>query len=771
DITSSADLNCDFSSSCRWRNASVEDNGDWLINNRYDVDTASLIIPRKLHKGFFAYTNGFMGRSIALLVSDVANCQLGGGSITYWYFKTGDESKLEVCTRQPPGSKDLISLKCYDGLTPSPVKQWIFRVLELPPLSQPFELVFRGIFYPPMDVIAVTDISYSSTLCENHNHPMQEKRESPPHLIGFHDWQHLRQSEHYQGQTMIIVSQPKTKTKTVDLQVKKNEDLPLEAVNTSVAFPKIINSPSTTILLPKTTSTAMVPTLVTTSSKTTPESLTTLTITTSTNDPLANITSLLRQAAPALSYIPVLIEILRSAEFWNPGDTKAPFQQPNLLQNTRAFGVKEGSRQAPVDSTDFRHKQGFTDQAIRDSIIPRRNILSTTIVPSLQFTSPVDLSNVKAQKSTHETVMTTIRPESTSREEHLSRDTHSRKKTSAINVNTGSQDMDIRALHRELFPRKEKYKINTTTLLKTQSHNKLVVFKRPSSTESEVAMKLTELVKYLLLESNDNFELLRQIPEIHNLTRGLDLTQVFKRGEISNNGAQQSAGGSFEREGDTAKGVEFDDRNDVEFAIAVQEPKIPFQIEHQQASNFASPTAFRQSFSEQSSPRVGVSFAPPCPVIDCTFDESTMCNYVTSVTDPRINGTLKDWEISSKAVLNSLTGIPQDFSKSGSFIYAGGKNVSPHDIYILSSKLPVELKEQARLDFFVYQAGVKGRLQVCINTINNCALNIKGSTIDIKARRWKNYHVPLASDTHAIHFVVDGLHDNYAIGLDHIQLI
>uniref|UniRef100_A0A0K0CVP5 MAM domain-containing protein n=1 Tax=Angiostrongylus cantonensis TaxID=6313 RepID=A0A0K0CVP5_ANGCA len=349
DITSSADLNCDFSSSCRWRNASVEDN-----------------------EGFFAYTNGFMGRSIALLVSDVANCQLGGGSITYWYFKTGDESKLEVCTRQPPGSKDLISLKCYDGLTPSPVKQWIFRVLELPPLSQPFELVFRGIFYPPIDVIAVTDISYSSTLC------------------------------------------------------------------------------------------------------------------------------------------------------------------------------------------------------------------------------------------------------------------------------------------------------------------------------------------------------------------------------------------------------------DVEFAIAVQEPKIPFQIEHQQASNFASPTAFRQSFSEQSSPRVGVSFAPPCPVIDCTFDESTMCNYVTSVTDPRINGTLKDWEISSKAVLNSLTGIPQDFSKSGSFIYAGGKNVSPHDIYILSSKLPVELKEQARLDFFVYQAG---RLQVCINTINNCALNIKGSTIDIKARRWKNYHVPLASDTHAIHFVVDGLHDNYAIGLDHIQLI
>ncbi|VDM51867.1 unnamed protein product [Angiostrongylus costaricensis] len=650
-----------------------------------------------VHEGFFAYTNGFMGRSIALLVSDVANCQLGGGSITYWYFKTGDESKLEV-------------------------------------------------------------------LSENHSHQMQEKRRSPPHRIGFYDWQHLRQSEHYHGQTMIIVSQPKTKTKTVDLQVKKNEDLPLEAVNTSVAFPKIINSPLTTTLPPKTkTSTAMVPTLVTTSSNTTPELLTTSIIPASTNDPLANITSLLRQTAPALFYIPVLIEILRSAELWNPGDIKAPFRQPNLLQNSHAFGVKEELRHTPVDFNDFRQKQGFTDLAIKNPIIPTRNILSTTIAP-LQFTSPVDLSFLKARKNTYEIAMTTMKPEPTSREKYLSRNTHSRKKTIAINVKTGSQDMAIRALHRELFQRKEKYEINTTTPIKTRSHNKLVVFKRPSSTESEVAMKLTELVKYLPLESSDNFELLQQIPEIYNLTRGLDLTQVSKRGGISKLRNQ-----FLKRLMHPTKGISF--YNTSISQTTSTDPKIPFQIEHQRALNFAAPTAFRESFSEQSSPRVGVSFAPLCPMIDCSFDKSTMCNYVTSVTDPRINGTLKDWEISTKAVLNSLTGIPQDFSKSGSFIYAGGKNVSPHDVYILSSKLPVEIKEQARLNFFVYQAGVKGRLQVCINTINNCALNIKGSTIDIKARRWKNYHVPLAPDTHAIHFVVDGLHDNYAIGLDQIQLL
>ncbi|VDM69292.1 unnamed protein product [Strongylus vulgaris] len=201
------------------------------------------------------------------------------------------------------------------------------------------------------------------------------------------------------------------------------------------------------------------------------------------------------------------------------------------------------------------------------------------------------------------------------------------------------------------------------------------------------------------------------------------------------------------------------------------------------ALNFAAPTAERSSAIEQSSPRIGAAFTPACPLVDCTFDDNvgihilsvfkTFCNYVTSATtlSSAVNGSLKDWQISSDAILNSLTGIPYDLSKTGSYIYAGGTSVSFLDTYILSTKLPFEIKEPSRLDFFVYQAGIKGRLQVCINTINECALNIKGGTIDVKARRWKNYHIPLTSSTHVVHFVVDGLQDNYAIGLDHIQLL
>ncbi|KIH59308.1 hypothetical protein ANCDUO_10463 [Ancylostoma duodenale] len=250
--------------------------------------------------------------------------------------------------------------------------------------------------------------------------------------------------------------------------------------------------------------------------------------------------------------------------------------------------------------------------------------------------------------------------------------------------------------------------------------------------------------------------------------------------EISNSGADQGAGGTFGAEDGSSKLVGFSEGNDVEFTTFNQQSSpfndelspVPHRDSPRRALNFAAPTADRSSTTEQSSPRVGAAFTPACSLIDCTFDDNTLCNYVTSSTEHNtVNGTLRDWAISSKAVLNSLTGIPHDLSKTGSFIYAGGTSVSLQDTYILSTKLPFEIKEPSRLDFFVFQAGVKGRLQVCINTITNCALSIKGGTIDVKARRWKNYYVPLTPSAHVVHFLADALQDNYVIGLDHIQLL
>lgn len=369
-------------------------------------------------------------------------------------------------------------------------------------------------------------------LSENHSHHMQQKQQSPPHLIGYHDWQHIRKSKQYQGQTMIIVSQPETENKTIEVEVKKKYLL-LEAANTSTALPKT-NIPSSPIIsIPKTIDVNIIgSTLATTSKKTISELFTTSLTPVSTIDPLANITSFLRHTAPILSYIPDLVKILQSSELWNRNRPVASLQQSNLFHDIRAFGVKQ-ELHVPTHRADIRQKQGHTDHA-KDSNVLWGNYQITTGAP-LQFTSSLDPSFVKLRKNTYEITMTTARPDSIPYVYPLllPQNEDFTKETTAMNDNRQSQEADIRVLHRELFQRKEEHKINTTCTTKAPIRNKLIVFERPSSSEKEVAKKLTELVKYLALGSSNDLKLLQKIPEIDNLTRGLDLTQVLEPGGTS----------------------------------------------------------------------------------------------------------------------------------------------------------------------------------------------------------------------------------------------
>ena len=55
--------------------------------------------------------------------------------------------------------------RCYDGVSATFGKQWIFRAVELPPIAQPFEIVFKTFYNPPTDVIALDNIVFESTLC------------------------------------------------------------------------------------------------------------------------------------------------------------------------------------------------------------------------------------------------------------------------------------------------------------------------------------------------------------------------------------------------------------------------------------------------------------------------------------------------------------------------------------------------------------------------------------------------------------------------------
>ncbi|KAK5975367.1 hypothetical protein GCK32_005231 [Trichostrongylus colubriformis] len=875
EISSSADLNCDFSTICHWRNASgMEDNGEWVVSNRYEGDPQHLITTRREDDGYFAYTSGFMGRTTALLVSEVVSCQLGGGNIKYWYFKTGIESQLEVCIRQPPGSKDITAFKCYDGLSPNYIQQWIFRVIELPPMSQPFELIFRGTFYPPMDVIALTEIDYSSTLCDDHNHRIRQKRMTP-HLIGFHDWQQIRNSDRYKGETMIVVAQ--TTANETSLESSHENSGLLEQLNVTnmatTAMPFSVTF-STQELSTTTTTTATTSTpSATTAISTELESFFTTTPTTgSTTDPMENFMRLLKQTVPVLPYIPILMRSLQP-DATNPvgsngvfGQVPSPdatssvgsngiFGQAPSPAGSQVFGVSQDTRRSPpVNASHFYNtdpvsppepqpEPSLIELAKKFGLLGEEDMLTT--VPPLSFTLPPlaeTTTDVSSMRNIFGMAMTTDRPDTLPTiypPNLMSADTQKRTMSpSQANMAepAGRKTETPRKLHNRIFRGKEKQRILTTSTTSTTEKptEELVVFKKPTKMESEVATKLTELTKYLPKGATDELKLLREIPDIEGLTRGMDLSLVSKPGgfaklkkqfverlmrrtiglpveeanhsmpppispfrimlgifprrpyiniqscilrmnlEISNSGAEQSAGGSFASDDVTgSKLVGFSEGNDVEFVQFANDLKVT--TPHgppQRALNFAAPTASREDSTEQRSPRVGAAFTPSCPLVDCTFNDKTFCNYVTSVSDHNTsNGSLREWSIASNAVLNSLTGVPHDLSKTGSFIYAGGTTVSPEDTFILSTKLPVELKEAARLDFFVYQAGIKGRLQVCLNTVNNCALNIKGSTIDNKARRWKNYHVPLSTTTHAIHFVADELQDNYAIGLDHIQLL
>lgn len=41
----------------------------------------------------------------------------------------------------------------------------------------------------------------------------------------------------------------------------------------------------------------------------------------------------------------------------------------------------------------------------------------------------------------------------------------------------------------------------------------------------------------------------------------------------------------------------------------------------------------------------------------------------------------------------------------------------------------------------------------------------------MNSQKWKNYYFELNPGQHVLHFVVEGLYNNYVIGLDNIQLL
>ncbi|VDK83290.1 unnamed protein product [Litomosoides sigmodontis] len=167
-VNTSADLNCSFESACQWRNDTAGgDSGDFFVASDIRVGDRFNIIPLKNNSDeVFAYTYGpFDGMQKATLISNTISCQLGGGTLTFWYYRTGELSTLEVCVQQPPGSLSIVDLRCFPVFPKNHAHQWLFNNVEFPPLTQPFELLIRSTYIQPFDIIAIDDIIYDATLC------------------------------------------------------------------------------------------------------------------------------------------------------------------------------------------------------------------------------------------------------------------------------------------------------------------------------------------------------------------------------------------------------------------------------------------------------------------------------------------------------------------------------------------------------------------------------------------------------------------------------
>ncbi|CAO4380609.1 unnamed protein product [Caenorhabditis nigoni] len=525
EISSSSDLNCDFSSTCRWRNSS-DVGGHFETTSLLEADAQNRIMPiDENNPKPFAYTAGLMGRMMALLVSEVITCQLGGASIKYWYYKTGFDSQLEVCIRQPPGNKDLNQMRCYDGVSTFG-KQWIFRAVELPPIAQPFEIVFKTIYSPPSSVIALDNIVFEATLCGYGRNRREIRR------IGYHDWQSYRSSNLYNGELMLIVAQDVADNLT---STTTSEPIGLEAkISILSTQPPTPTTTTTTTSTTTTTTTTEFPSTTTTepttSSETTtstsPTSSSSPNVTISNEQQFANFVNFLKQTAPVIPYIPTLVRSLtaldpRSSEISLPSGLGQPpppvtpvdvrrspvvsshfynTNQPTLLPDSnnqdnqktlvdlaKKFGIWEdnsspSSTSPPMPARNFENnKFGLPNKFTEESIYPPN---------LLQHKKKITMNPIKK-------IPTQPVPSTESIEEY----------------------------HKSLF------KVSTTTLSPVvQSSTELIIFKQPSSGEAEVAEKLADIAKLLPSGAVQDLTALRNIPDLDGLTKGMELSDIRKPG-------------------------------------------------------------------------------------------------------------------------------------------------------------------------------------------------------------------------------------------------
>ncbi|KAK0397204.1 hypothetical protein QR680_002031 [Steinernema hermaphroditum] len=401
DIRSSSELNCDFNQRCRWRNGTgLEDSGEWLVSNIAAIDTQRQI--ESMHtesNDEFAYTFGMNGRQSAMLISDVISCQLGGAKLKLWYWKTDSTTTLEVCIRQPPGNPDPSKLHCYNALSGTHAQQWIYIAIELPPISQPFELVIRAFFTQPVDIIAIDDISYDAILCGGKQSRVKRTPENLP-VIAFKDWQQLRKATQIERlPTMLVVAEPE-----VSAEETKEEFMPTAStvISASTNPPELTSTTASVTTAP---SMEVSPTPLPSAGN---QSV----------DHVNNLMNFLKQAAPLLPVIPVLVRSLHQTDT-HASATSRPDPLQGLMQIAGLGSAQSFVSPATAAGTPlFTNKKPYTDTSLSSPI--QFNGLSGLInklgptasaslgTPLPNYGSPDLVKEVEQQESVEESTLSFI---------------------------------------------------------------------------------------------------------------------------------------------------------------------------------------------------------------------------------------------------------------------------------------------------------------------------------------------------------------------------
>ncbi|EPB68372.1 hypothetical protein ANCCEY_12539 [Ancylostoma ceylanicum] len=341
---------------------------------------------------------------------------------------------------------------------------------------------------------------------------------------------------------MIIVSQDANGTDTLrNVEANEGSSSTTEISRTEPHEDNGIAPSSTTAASTTTTSTSTTTETTTTSD---PIELfsTTESPTAPTTDALVNFMNLLRQTAPVLPYIPVLVKTLQSVDLANQGGQDLLLQQTQSLSSLLGTGTNPGVRRSPVQASHFYNTDSSHAEAQPTSepsmvhlakklgLLDEEDLM-TTVRPML-FTPSLETSTLPLSRNIYGMQATTAKPAlaPTLYPPSLVKNTAVKKKIAAIKPDAhGIQQKsneELQKLHSKLFRRNEANKSTTTT---TTPHE-LLVFKKPTPVESEVATKLTELTKYLPTGAANDLSMLREIPDLEGLTRGMDLTLVSKPG-------------------------------------------------------------------------------------------------------------------------------------------------------------------------------------------------------------------------------------------------